>query len=203
MADAVPGAGPARAAPAAARPAAGGADTLGESPGADTRGGSPGAGATAAARAPDGAGAAGPPEGQSQFRVMDVLSVAIDLPAQHPVVHLQEAEPPLRDLTFPIGLPEGVALAHALRRVSTPRPLTHELFMTALQRLGADVVAVRLVGRTRGTYLAELVLAGPRGTETVPCRPSDGINLALRQPVRAPVLADERLLAGPGDVEPR
>ncbi len=139
---------------------------------------------------------------RATFRVMDVLSVSVDLPAQYPTVHLQEAEPPLRDLTFPIGLPEGVALAQALRRVATPRPLTHELFTTALQQLGADIATVRLVGRRGGTYLAELVLSGPRGTVTLPCRPSDGIILALRQPVAAPVVADERLLEGPGDVTP-
>ena len=144
--------------------------------------------------------AAGP--ATAAFRVMDVLSVSVDLPTQYPTVHLQEAEPPMRDLIFPIGLPEGVALAHALRQVTTPRPLTHELFTAALRQLGADVVAVRLVGRRGGTYLAELVLSGPRGTVELPCRPSDGINLALRQPVTAPVLADERLLEGPGDVVP-
>lgn len=138
----------------------------------------------------------------ARFRVMDVLSVALDLPGQYPTVHLQEAEPPLRDLVFSIGLPEGTALAHALRKVATPRPLTHELFTSALEQLGADVAAVRLIGRHGGTYLAELVLSGPRGTLTLPCRPSDGLTLALRRTVPSPVLADERLLEGGGDVEP-
>jgi bifunctional DNase/RNase len=136
------------------------------------------------------------------FRVMEVLSVSLDLPGQYPTVHLQEAEPPLRDLIFPIGLPEGVALAHALRKVATSRPLTHELFLSALQHLGADVATVRLVGRRGVIYLAELVLTGSRGVLSLPCRPSDGLTLALRQPVPAPVLADERLLEGPGDVLP-
>ena len=152
-----------------------------------------------AAREPDDTG--GQPAAAS-FRVMDVLSVSLDLPAQYPTVHLQEAEPPLRELLFPIGLPEGVALAHALRKVATPRPLTHELFTDALQRLGTDVVTVRLVGRRGGTYLAEMVLAGPRGVVTLPCRPSDGLILALRQVVPAPVVADERLLEASGDVSP-
>lgn len=148
------------------------------------------------------ASADGPHAPLPRFRVMDVLSVALDLPGQYPTVHLQEAEPPLRDLVFPIGLPEGTALAHALRKVATPRPLTHELFTSALEQLGADVAAVRLIGRRRGTYLAELVLSGPRGTLTLPCRPSDGLTLALRRTVPSPVLADERLLEGGGDVEP-
>jgi bifunctional DNase/RNase len=137
------------------------------------------------------------------FRVMEVVALDVELPSQVPVVTLQEAEPPFRRLSMPIGLAEGVAMGHAFRKVATPRPLTHELLVTLLQRLNVDVVAVRLVGRTGGTYLGELELMGGRGREVVPCRPSDGLTVAMRLPVAAPVLADERLLDGDGDVEPR
>jgi uncharacterized protein len=137
------------------------------------------------------------------FRVMDVMSVTVELPDQYPLVTLQEAEPPLRELSFRVGLPEGVALAYALSGVSTPRPLTHELFTTVLQRLRADLVAVRLVSRQGSTYSAEMDVMTAQGREVVPCRPSDGIVLAARQVVSAPILADERLLAGAGDVMPQ
>jgi bifunctional DNase/RNase len=139
-------------------------------------------------------------DGAPTFRVMDVVRVSVELPDQHPVVVLQEAEGSMRELAFRIGMSEGVALANALRRVASPRPQTHELLTTALQRLGADVVAVRLVGRLGATYLAELDLMAARGREVLSCRPSDGLVLALRQPTPAPVLADERLLDGEGDV---
>jgi bifunctional DNase/RNase len=42
----------------------------------------------------------------------------------------------------------------------------------------------------------------PGGRECVDCRPSDGLVLALRMPVPAPILADERLLETLGDVVP-
>ncbi len=134
------------------------------------------------------------------FRVMDLVSVTMELPDQYPLVTLQEAEAPLRVLSFRIGLPEGVALSYAARRLSTPRPLTHDLFSTVLQRLGADVVAVRLTGRQGTTYTAELDIMSQRGREVLPCRPSDGLILAARQAVPAPMLADQRLLAQGGDV---
>ncbi len=134
------------------------------------------------------------------FRIMELVSVTLELPEQYPVVLLQESEGSLRQLAFPVGVPEGNALAYALRKLETPRPLTHELFATALRRLGVDVVAVRLVGRTRGTFLAEVDLMGPQGHHVLECRPTDGIALALRQAVRAPILADERLLSTEGDV---
>ena len=138
----------------------------------------------------------------ASFRVMDVEDVLLDLPSQYPAVTLVESEPPMRTLVFPVGLPEGTAIAQALRRLEGRRPMTHELFMEVLQRARIDVIAVRLVGREEGTLLAELDLMTPGGRERVDCRPSDGIVLALRMPVPAPILVDERLLESLGDVDP-
>jgi hypothetical protein len=109
----------------------------------------------------------------------------------------------LRSLVFPVGLTEGTALALAQRRMESPRPLTHELFMQVLQRARIDVVAVRLIGRDQGNYLAELDVMAPHGRERIACRPSDGLVLALRMPVPAPILVDERLLEEAGDVVPQ
>jgi hypothetical protein len=58
------------------------------------------------------------------------------------------------------------------------------------------------VGREEGNLLAELDLMTPGGREVLDCRPSDGIVLALRMPVPAPILVDERLLDQVGDVAP-
>jgi bifunctional DNase/RNase len=66
-----------------------------------------------------------------------------------------------------------------------------------------DVIAVRLIGREQGNYLAELDLMAPNGRERISCRPSDGLVLALRMPVPAPILVDERLFGGSEDVAPR
>jgi len=137
------------------------------------------------------------------FRVMDVEEVSLDLPSQYPAVTLVESEPPMRVLVFPVGLPEGTAMAQALRRIDGRRPMTHELFIQVLQRARIDVIAVRLVGREQGNLLAELDLMTPGGREVLDCRPSDGIVLALRMPVPSPILVDERLLEEPGEVVPR
>jgi hypothetical protein len=145
-------------------------------------------------------GDGGPPPA---YRVMEIEDVSIDLPSQYPQVTLVEAEPPMRTLTFLVGMAEGTAMAQALRRMSSPRPMTHELFIDVLQRVRIDVIAVRLIGRENGNYLAELDFMTTQGRERVACRASDGIVLALRMPVPSPILADERLLAHSGDVEPQ
>jgi bifunctional DNase/RNase len=136
------------------------------------------------------------------FRVMELVDVRLDLPAQYPVVTLHETESPFRQLVFPVGLAEGTNLSAAVQRTTSPRPLSHEVLAEILGRFQIDVVAVRLTGRRGGTYLAELDLMGARGHEVVACRPTDGLNLALRLPVTPPILCDERLLEHFGDVEP-
>ncbi|MGP0029758.1 MAG: bifunctional nuclease family protein [Acidimicrobiales bacterium] len=154
----------------------------------------------AAERAAEEAADLAPPP--PEFLVMDVENVALDLPSQFPSVTLTESEPPFRSLVFPVGLTEGTALALALRRMASPRPMTHELFMEVMQRARIEVIALRVTGRENGNYLAELDLMAPHGRERLPCRPSDGLVLALRMPVAAPVLVDERLLVERGDVVP-
>jgi hypothetical protein len=136
------------------------------------------------------------------FRVMDLEDVSMDLPSPYPAVTLVESEPPMRALVFPVGLPEGTAMAQALRRMDSRRPMTHELFMQVMQQARIDVIALRLTGRDEGNLLAELDLMTPGGRVRVDCRPSDGIVLAMRMPVPAPILADERLLDEVGDVVP-
>jgi len=140
--------------------------------------------------------------GAVDFRMALVSGVSLDLPSQHPSVVLREIDTPRRQLTFSIGMPDAVALSHAVRRIPTPRPLTHELMSDVLQRFDVDVVAVRIVGRTGSIYFAELDLRGRSGRSVHSCRPSDALTLALHQPVQVPILVDVRLLEGDDDVAP-
>jgi bifunctional DNase/RNase len=142
------------------------------------------------------------PVSTDDYRTAIVSSVTVDLPNQHPTVVLRETESPRRQLSFSVGLQDGVGLSHALRRVPTPRPLTHELVADILQGFDIDVVAVRLVGRHGSIYFAELDLRGRNGRSVHSCRPSDAITIALRQPVPVPILIDSRLFEVLGDVAP-
>ena len=136
------------------------------------------------------------------YRMALVAAVNVDLPNQHPTVVLRETESPRRQLSFSIGFQDAVVLSHAMRRIPTPRPLTHELMSQVLQGFDIDVVAVRLVGRQGSIYFAELDLRGRTGRSVHSCRPSDGLTVALLQPVEVPILIDRRLLEEDGDVRP-
>jgi bifunctional DNase/RNase len=140
--------------------------------------------------------------GTEDFKTAIVTSVTVDLPNQHPTVLLRETESPRRQLSFSVGLQDAVVLSHALRRIPTPRPLTHELMTTVLARFDVDVVAVRIVGREGAVYFAELDLRGRTERSVFSCRPSDGLVLALLHPTPVPILVDERLFEVAGDVLP-
>jgi len=126
---------------------------------------------------------------------LSLVSCSLDLPMTRPVVVLQEVDEPYRELEIPVGLPEGVAISQAWRRVTVRRPPTHELFADVLARFEVEIEVLRIVALQGQVYLAELVLRAPgRGREVVPCRVSDGLALILRQPCPVPITVDERVL---------
>lgn len=122
------------------------------------------------------------------------VEVVMALPSTHPIVILRETDPPHRELRIPIGLPEGTAIAYAAQAVTTPRPMTHDLFLSALQRLGAHLEVVRITAVRGSTYLAELVCSTPSGQLVLECRPSDALALALRQRPRPAITAASEVL---------
>jgi uncharacterized protein len=151
-----------------------------------------------APRAPDpGAGAeptsAIPPE---SWRIVAVAGVSMELPSANPEVVLNEAQDPWRELRIPVGLAEGTAIAYAVRGIDTPRPLTHALVTEILDRHDISVAAVRITVRRGQLFFAEIDTVGPRGRRVVPCRPSDGIALVLRQKMPTPLLVAEWVFTG-------
>lgn len=137
------------------------------------------------------------------MRVMEVVGVTVELPATDPVLTLREIDPPGRLLRIPIGAAEGVAIAYAWRRLSTPRPLTHELFLEALSRFDLRIEVVE-VTEVRGlSFSGRLHVVGPERTETLSCRPSDGIALALRQQPPAPILVEDAVVEAAGTEAPQ
>jgi bifunctional DNase/RNase len=111
------------------------------------------------------------------------------------LVTLVEAESPYRSFSLAIALPEAQAMALALQKSDGARPGTHELFTSFIQATKSDVVAVRIVRHENGVFYGEIDLMTPSGHVVLDCRPSDGIIMALRQPVTAPLLCAEEILA--------
>ncbi len=131
------------------------------------------------------------PEAMSQMLFVDVSLV---LPSTHPVVVLQEAEMPYRELRIPVGGAEGVAIGYAARQVPTPRPLTHEMISKLLDAFDLSLDAVHITSVHGANFVAELAVSGPTGVRTIDCRPSDAIALALRRAIPVPIMASPEVL---------
>jgi uncharacterized protein len=131
------------------------------------------------------------------WRVVEVESVEIELPGSHPEVVLAEKDSPWRRLRIPVGFNEANAIAYALKGVQVPRPLTHDLMCELLERHKVEVAALRLTAKHNGVYFAELETMGSAGRQVIPCRPSDGVALVLRQRTEVPVVVANWLFEDP------
>src|SRR4029079_6524779 len=85
------------------------------------------------------------------------------------------------------------AIAMRLQGLSAERPLTHDLFAAALDRLGVRVERVVINELTHETYHARIHLERDGVQVEVDARPSDALALAVRAEV--PICAAEEVLA--------
>lgn len=129
---------------------------------------------------------------------MELVGVRVEIPANTPMVLLQEQDGVQRLLPIYIGGPEATAIHYAVEGVDPPRPLTHDLFVAVLADLGASLERVVVTEVRDHTYYAELHLVVGDGTRQVSARPSDAIALAVR--TDAPIFASEALLDEVGQV---
>jgi len=77
-------------------------------------------------------------------------------------------------------------------------PMTHDLLLTAVERLGAKVTKVAMYGLEKQIVLARMILDKDGREVVLDCRPSDAIALAVRQGV--PILVADEIMAKAGVV---
>jgi bifunctional DNase/RNase len=86
------------------------------------------------------------------------------------------------DLAVPIfiGQLETQSILIGMGGVEVPRPLTHDLLLSVISSLGAELTRIEIHDLREGTFYARLLL-GAEGRElVVDSRPSDAIGLAVR-----------------------
>ena len=96
-----------------------------------------------------------------------------------------------RQLPIQIGPFEAHSI-YMVHRRTAPRPLTHDLFKTVIERLGAKIDSLTIDDLFNATYYAKLALQVEEGISDIDTRPSDGIALALR--AGAPIYVAETVL---------
>lgn len=122
---------------------------------------------------------------------MVIESVRVHMLSNRHVVILKDAVGD-RYLPIWIGAWEASAIAMRLQGLTAERPLTHDLFAAALDRLDARVVRVVISDLSEETYHARLHLERDGVEVEVDSRPSDALAIAVR--TEALIFADEDVL---------
>lgn len=128
---------------------------------------------------------------------VSLVGVRVEVPSNQPIVLLREDEGQ-RYLPIFIGPPEATAIVYALQGMETPRPMTHDLFKTVLDELGAQLRQVVITQLEEGTFYAEIELAREGGALRISSRPSDAIALAVRHDEPVPLFVEEDVLEEAG-----
>jgi len=134
---------------------------------------------------------------------MRIRGLMMDPNTNMPIVILKDVA---SDTVLPIwvGIYEANAIAIEIEKLSTPRPMTHDLTRNLIQYMNGRLERVVIKELIDDTFYAVLWLTQNGEHMTVDARPSDAIALALRSDcpiyVAEPVLAMARLsTSGPPD----
>src|SRR3954465_3848331 len=122
---------------------------------------------------------------------MKIRGLMMDPVTQMPIVVLKETN---SDTVLPIwvGVYEANAIALEIEKVSTPRPMTHDLIKNLL--MGLDTHVPKIVGNELrdDTFFAVIWMEREGRVISIDSRPSDALALALR--VDCPIYVEDEVL---------
>jgi uncharacterized protein len=122
---------------------------------------------------------------------MKIRGLLMDPVTNTPIVILKDSG---SDTVLPIwvGVYEANAIALEIEKVSTPRPMTHDLIKNVLVGLDAHVHKVVVTELKEDTFYAVIWMERDGHVISVDSRPSDALALALR--VDCPIFVEEEVL---------
>jgi uncharacterized protein len=122
---------------------------------------------------------------------MKIRGLMMDPVTNMPIVVLKDTS---GESVLPIwvGIYEANAIALEIEKVTTPRPMTHDLIKTLLLGLDANMKKVVVNELKDDTFYAVIWLERAGEMISVDSRPSDALALALRHD--CPIFVDDRVL---------
>ena len=122
---------------------------------------------------------------------MTIRGLMLDPVSNMPIVILKDVG---GETVLPIwvGVYEANAIALEMEKVSTPRPMTHDLIKNVLAGLDARVHKVVVTELKEDTFYAVIWMERDGKIISVDSRPSDALALALR--VDCPIFVEEEVL---------
>ncbi|MGB5932575.1 MAG: bifunctional nuclease family protein [Anaerolineae bacterium] len=128
---------------------------------------------------------------------VELFSVMSVRQANHWVILLKEKAGP-HYLPIWTGSLEARPILLWMGGVTFQRPMTHDLLLTAVERLGAKVTKVAIYGLEKQIVLARIILDKDGQEVALDSRPSDAIALAVRRGI--PILVAHEIMQKAGVV---
>jgi uncharacterized protein len=122
---------------------------------------------------------------------MKIRGLMMDPVSNMPIVLLKDVG---SDTVLPIwvGVYEFNAIAMEIQKMTTPRPMTHDLIKTVLTGFDATVHKIVVTELKDDIFYAVIWLEREGRVVSIDSRPSDALALALR--VDCPIFVDEEVL---------
>lgn len=122
---------------------------------------------------------------------MKIRGLMMDPVTNMPIVILKDANGN-QILPIWVGIYEANAIALEIEKVTTPRPMTHDLIRNVLLGLDATVRKVVVSELRDDTFFAVIWMEREGETVSIDSRPSDALALALR--LDCPIFVDDQVL---------
>ncbi len=110
---------------------------------------------------------------------VEIKGLMLDPSSNTPIVILKDVDSQ-HFLPIWIGVFEANAIALRIEGVEPPRPMTHDLLRSALERLGGRVEKIVISDLQDSTFFALVHVLREEEQIAIDARPSDAIALALR-----------------------
>jgi len=120
---------------------------------------------------------------------MELKRIIISEIHEQQVILLKEVEGD-RNFSIMIGIFEATSIDRRVKRLPSPRPLTHDLVAGAIDALGGELRDIYISELREHTYYAKLRIRMNGEMVEVDCRPSDAIALAVTASVPIYVAED-------------
>ncbi|KKU79954.1 MAG: hypothetical protein UY05_C0018G0001 [Candidatus Peregrinibacteria bacterium GW2011_GWA2_47_7] len=130
---------------------------------------------------------------------VQIIALVEEQTSLNPIVVLHDRGAD-RVLPIWIGDAEARAIAVALNNIETPRPLTHMLFLSLSEKVGATIERIVIDRMEEHTYFATIYLNQGEKIHAIDARPSDAIAIALTRKV--PIFVHEKVMNSAGQKNP-
>ena len=130
---------------------------------------------------------------------VELKRIIITEASDQQVIYLKEVN---GERAFPIviGLTEALAIDRRLKGQPTPRPQTHELLSSVIEKLDGRLERIVINDLQDHTFFARLVIRQNGKTVEIDSRPSDAIALGVSNNV--PIFVAEHVLDEVGELSP-